>query len=193
MSEERRLVHHGLAYRMQGFPIYEYNDEIGERELVGYINEPRWRESDLTESQRAELEAEITQELVGHEGEMTRDKVRWHLLEWEGVDHDEHKRGKPVDPIRPARGYECSVCGDWIMAKDPGDSPFVGGPLDGRWIVTNGRPAWDYALPNDDFNAALIGGPSLAMKRITYWRDQRGVYRFSGTTAGHDPSDGDAK
>lgn len=176
MSEERRLAHHGLAWRMRGFPIWEYDEETGEREPTGYIDEPRWRESDLTESQLVELEDEITAELVGHEGEMTRDKVRWHLLEWEGVDHDVHKYGKPVDPIRPARGYECAVCDAWIMSKEPGDAPFVGGPLDGKWIVTGGASRF-YAPVVQPISVEERDTASPLMPVVEYERDTQGVYR----------------
>lgn len=109
---------------------------------------------------------------------MTRDKVRWHLLEWEGVDHDVHKYGKPVDRIRPARGYECAVCSAWIMPKEPGDSPFVGGPLDGKWLVTNGSSRI-YAPVIQPIRWAEEPNMVPLMPVVEYERDPRGTYRVA--------------
>lgn len=177
-----RLAHHGLAYRMRGFPIYVYDDD-GERIYTGVIDEPLWKESDLTDEQRAELDAEVAEELGrrpwAQRESWTPERIRAYMLEWEGVEHDQHIKAKPIRDNRPAIGYVCAICDSWIVNDNPDDSPFVGGPLDGRWIVTDGRPAYDCLVPNEDFRPALIGGPDLAMRRVTYYRDPHGTYRLA--------------
>lgn len=173
---DRSLFHHGLAWRMRGFPIFD------DGEIVGIIDEPLWRESELSASQRAQLAAEVDEEFAKRPSDSTttRESVLRGMLEWEGVEHDQHVRGRLLNDRRPAIGYECKVCRAAIVNTEPKDSPFVGGPLDGHWRVTDGRMAYDVPIPNRDYRPALVTAdvkPTLDI--VTYYRDERGTYRLS--------------
>lgn len=138
---DNTIARHGLRFRMNGFPIYD------DGEIVGEIVEPWWDEDDLTADQAAEVDAFVAEWVAARPGD---DPVwaRWAILERDGVRHT-HRQGKPIIPDRPARGYVCAMCQGWVVNENPGDFLFVGGPVDGRWIVTDGGPVWRVPIVAD--------------------------------------------
>lgn len=137
-------------------------------ELVG-ADVPWWDEADLTPDQRAELDVWLDEHLAARPQD-GRDRALWGLMEHNGVRHT-HVRGKPIVPQRPAMGFECRLCGGHIVAKDPGDFPFVGGPAHGRWIVTGGVPRFRVPVPQPVTVVSADAAPDLTMHIAEYQRD----------------------
>lgn len=152
---KRTLAQHGVAFRFNGIPWFD-DDEIG-----GFVSEPRWKEADLTGAQLREVEELVAE----HRAARPQDKpdwVRWAVMEHNGVDHT-HRPGKPLISRRPAYGYTCRYCDGAVVNPDPGDFPFYGGPADGTYLVTDGRPTWrvpvvepvSVMVPTDELNATM--------------------------------------
>jgi len=177
VSDRRRSVaRHGLAYRFNGFPIYETDAWSGESVIVGVVYEPRWNEADLTKRQRAEFDAFVAEQMARPENAKASEmELRYMLLDWEGIEHT-HRQGKPILDYRPAYGYECAMCKAYIVAKDPGDAPFYGGPWNGRWAVTGGTPIWRVPIPVPIMLAMDDPMPSAATPIAEYRRGPDGAY-----------------
>lgn len=140
MSE---LERHGLQYRIaELYAGVPWEDDCGR--MVVYAPVAKWPEADLTADQMAEVEALVEKQMTPDRTPADRMWLHWATLNWLGVEHT-HRMGEPIDRLRPARGYVCSMCRSWVVNEDPGDYPFVGGPADGWWIVTGG--AMFYRVP----------------------------------------------
>lgn len=138
MAGMTTLTQHGVAWRFNGWPI---TDDEGE--IIGEYVTPKWAEADLTPDHWNELAEWFAQDRLAfdearHLPLIPDIEIVYGLLERNGVEH-EHVRGTPLVERRPAYGFTCAMCKGMIVAKDPGDFPFYGGPLDGRWLVTDGR------------------------------------------------------
>jgi len=171
MTHEGTLERHGIAFRFNGIPWY---DDDGN--LAGIVNEPWWDEADLTPEQSAELDGWIAEHLAARPQDDPLD-VRWGNLEHNGVRHT-HRQGAPLYKERPLYGYECSMCRASVINPDPGDSPFYGGPWDGRWIVTNGSATVEVPIiePISVTVSAETDLRASSMKTATYHRGRDGAY-----------------
>jgi hypothetical protein len=158
------VYRHGFLWRMGGIPWFDDDGEIG-----GLVFEPKWFENRLTPAQLAEVEALVTEERADHPQE-PEDLIRYHILERNGIQH-EHRKGRPIEPRRPALGWYCSWCDATILNPAPADFRFIGGPANGRWIVTDGRPTLDVPVASPlTFGAGSPLEVSPEMGRVTYHR-----------------------
>lgn len=166
----RTLSQHGLAHRFNGWPI---TDDYGD--VIGYLHTDKWTEADLSQAHWDELAEWFAQdraafdEVPDRAAYWTDARLLYGLMDRNGVEHD-HLRGKPLIDRRPAYGYECGMCGSAIIAKEPGDYQFVGGPIDGRWIVTGGRQTWEVPVPPPVSVLASADPPRLTFETVTYTR-----------------------
>jgi hypothetical protein len=170
LAERPTLAAHGLWYRLNFLSGQPHYDDDGE--IDGYYTaEPQWREEDLTPADEAEVQRLVDEYLAAVP---TADPlwVRWMMLEWDGVEHF-HRKGRPLIELRPAYGYECAMCKAYVVAKDPGDARFRGGPVDGRWIVVpSDSQTWMFPVPRP-LSIAMDGG-DLRPPTITSALHERG-------------------
>lgn len=169
------VAKHGLRYRFNGLPIYAEDPWSGESVITGVIYEPRWTESDLTKRHQREIDALVAEHLAARPQDDPLD-VRYLVLNINGIEHL-HRQGKPMLDYRPAYGYECAMCHAYIVAKDPGDAPFYGGPWNGRWVVTGGALTWRVPIPTAITAAAFPDDPvDMSVSVVEYRRGRDGAY-----------------
>lgn len=129
---------HGVRFRFNFLALLPpTEDQDG---TLRWHEEPTWDEADLTVAQRAEVDGWVAEHVLARPRD-TEMFARYATLEHNGISHT-HREGKPVLPQRPAYGYTCAMCAGCIINPNPGDYLFVGGPIDGRWLVTDGSPVW---------------------------------------------------
>jgi hypothetical protein len=162
------LEAHGVRWRfnfLAGVP-----SEDGD--LPDYRAEPKWSEKDLTPEQRAELEGWI----ADHRAARPQDDpqmARWGTMEHNGVECSHLHGRKPVIEKVPSAGFECLTCRAMIVPKArPETFRFVGGPLDGYHLATNGTHSWRVPDPQPVSIAAYANDdePALSMPFIEYER-----------------------
>jgi hypothetical protein len=163
------VAQHGVRWRFNGFPIFDDDGCV-----VGTVQIPAWKEADLTEAQRQEVDEMVAKAVRERPNDpWTRDRFRWAIMESEGIEHT-HRVGKPIVPRRPTMGYECPMCLGYIVNENPGDYLFVGGPADGRWIVTGGRSTFLVPIPAPILAADLLQEPlNIAGPRMSVAQYQR--------------------
>lgn len=175
MGDKRwSVARHGIAYRFNGFPIFGEDAWPDETPIIGFMYEPPWREDELTQRHVAEVDA-LVAEWLAERPEDDPLTARYSILEHNGVEHA-HRRGKLLLDRRPAYGYECAMCGSAIIARDPGDAPFYGGPFDGRWVITGGAQIWRVPIPATISLAPDDPNPTAAFPMVEYQRGRDGAY-----------------
>lgn len=174
----KTLAEHGVAWRFNGIPIWDDREDwYPEEPPVGVVSESVWREADLTPEHWNELaewfaddrsQMDERPHMAAYFDDAT---LLYSLMDRNGIEH-EHLRGKLLKEHRPAFGYECAMCKGYIIAKDPGDFPFYGGPLHGQWVVTDGRKSVLIPImPEIPVSYSPEDLPDVTVKVATYVRD----------------------
>jgi len=187
LDKRATLARHGLAYRFNGIPTYDTDTWSGEQVITGVVYEPTWKEADLKPRHWNELAEWFAEDRAAFDERPDRAaywtdaRLLYALMDRNGVEH-EHLHGEPLIERRPAYGYKCAMCGDAIIAKDPGDSPFYGGPLSGRWMVTYGQQVVRVSVPSSLSVATEDALADLSTPVVEYRRGRDGGYYIDRRT-----------